>query len=340
MYFDRSSELPVVPANATGPSCRARYRLLDWIGIGGMGEVFQAYDQVRGCTVALKRAQTPGSMPAARFPASPDRVNASAENGSASQPLRTVSLSRPRRDDTAAARVSNMRYLRVTREFRILANLQHPAIVHVLDQGFDCHGRPFFTMELLAEARHLDVAARELSRPSRIGLLLQILQGLTYLHGRSVLHRDLKPENILVQPGPDGQQIKMIDFGLATGLSEGRPEPAGSIGYMAPEVLLGSPASVAADLFSVGVMMYELLIGRHPLACHDMFDRLRGFVGATPIFCYDEQIGPELSAVLRRALHRDPAQRFRSAAAFQQALVSAAGPFRSALKTASPALMM
>lgn len=219
--------------------------------------------------------------------------------------------------------------LHLTQEFRTLAGLRHPHIVSVLDYGFDKDRQPFFTMELLATAVTLDVAARAVPVAGRVTLLLQILQALAYLHRRSVLHRDLKPSNILVIPGPGGPQVKLLDFGLAMltqDMQRQFAEVAGTLGYMAPELLFGAPPSRSSDLFAVGVMAYELLVGTHPLGQRPTAVLMQEFLGTAPIFSEDvPELGELLSAVLRRALCRNPVDRYLDAAAFALDLATAAG---------------
>jgi serine/threonine protein kinase/tetratricopeptide (TPR) repeat protein len=150
--------------------------------------------------------------------------------------------------------------LLLAREFKILASLRHPNIISVLDYGFDDQKQPFITMELLHGAHDFLEAGYEQPLERQGELLVHLLQALAYLHRRGILHRDLKPANVLVNA--EGQ-VKVLDFGLALEHEQSK-ELAGTLAYIAPELLRGEPASVAADLYSVGVMAYELLTGRHP----------------------------------------------------------------------------
>jgi serine/threonine protein kinase len=218
--------------------------------------------------------------------------------------------------------------LHLAQEFRTLAGLRHPHIVSVLDYGFDPGKQPYFTMEFLQNARTLDEAAGRHPFEVRVGLLLQILQALTYLHQRGVLHRDLKPGNILVVEGPRGPHVKLLDFGLARIARSPRSEHAevaGTLGYIAPEVLGGAHASEQSDLFAVGVMAHEILVGAHPLGALPTQELVRTFLEPRPIFSDDERLGTALNAVLRRALCREPSERYPDAASFAQALLRATG---------------
>lgn len=375
------------------PSPHPRYRLLECIGKGGMGEVFRTQDRLTGQVVALKRVcmpqrrvrlelvrsetsqihiEQPASVPEKAIAPSPSQAPPPALLGSvlgldptaaaarmadrnvgpASPALRQVP-NRPSlpigRAETVAAPAGVLGVevaqavasyeptsdpadqalrLHLTQEFRTLAGLRHPHIVSVLDYGFDRVKKPYFTMELLDGAGPLQATARGQPFAVRLGLILQILQALTYLHRRGILHRDLKPSNILVLSGPGGPQIKLLDFGLAMftrDLGSQFAEIAGTVGYMAPEVLVGAQPSVASDLFSVGVMAHELLLGTHPLGERSTGALLQEFLGSAPIFTEDAGLGDALSAVLRRAMCRTPDDRYIDAAAFCHDLARAAG---------------
>src|SRR5207237_4823024 len=120
-------------------------------------------------------------------------------------------------------------------------------IISVRDYGCDAERTPFFTMELLVGASPLLTACQGRPFAERAALLFQVAQALAYLHRRAVLHRDLKPPNILVVPSGDGPCVKVLDFGLAVLRKQeavgGTLELAGTIAYMAPEVLHGGSPS-------------------------------------------------------------------------------------------------
>lgn len=304
-----------------------------------MGEVFRAFDRLTGQTVALKRVLL--SLPAASpTPSLADSGLTSLGQAPtlAPQALASGPLSGSARaaspitafDAFAAAHSAQLHTLRVhlTQEFRTLAGLRHPHIVSVLDYGFDRDQQPYFTMEYLADAEPLDKAARGQPPSVQVSLLLQVLQALSYLHRRGVLHRDLKPGNILVVSSDSGLQVKLVDFGLALlsqDLRSRSAEIAGTLGYMAPEVLTGGAPSAASDLFAVGVMAHELLVGAHPLGAHETRVLIRELLKQSPIFSADDRLSAPLSAVLRRALDRSPHERFPDAAVFGKELARAAG---------------
>lgn len=152
-------------------------------------------------------------------------------------------------------------------EFQTLASLRHPNIISVIDYGFDIDGQPYFTMTLLEHRLSLVDHAAGLSVPARMTLVVEILRALAYLHRRGIVHRDLKPSNVLV---PNGQ-VKVLDFGLSSGRGS-TPGVAGTLAYMAPEVLRGAGASEASDLYAIGVIAYELVSGKLPFRGADTQD--------------------------------------------------------------------
>src|SRR5579859_8170992 len=115
-------------------------------------------------------------------------------------------------------------------------------------------------MSLLEGARELTTVAHQYDLTGQIDFLLHVLQALAYLHRRGILHRDLKPANILID---QAGQVKLVDFGLAVDVTEAST-PAGTLNYMAPEVLNGQRAIVQSDLYALGVILYEFFAGRRP----------------------------------------------------------------------------
>jgi len=161
--------------------------------------------------------------------------------------------------------------LRMARERRILAALTHPNIARLYDAGLTAEGRPFLAIEYV-EGRQIDDYCRErqLDLKSRLRLFAQVARGVAYAHTKLVVHRDLKPANILVTS--DGQ-VRLLDFGIAKLLDEGEAEGAQltefagralTPAYASPEQILGDPLTIASDVYSLGVILYELLAGRRP----------------------------------------------------------------------------
>ncbi len=247
-----------------------RYQLHESLGRGAMGAVYRATDRLTAQTVAVKR-------------------------------VTTVFESRPL--DSSTERFDTR--LALAREFKVLASLRHPHIISVLDYGFDEVGQPFVTMELLQEARPFVLAGQGEPLERKIELLVELLQALAYLHRRGILHRDLKPGNVLVDANG---RVKVLDFGLAA-KSEQAKEIAGTIAYMAPEVLQGKQVTVASDLYAVGVMAYELIAGRHPFDVRDTNHLVRAILNSNPDLAllyaqtYHGDLIPELDGGLGDTLH-------------------------------------
>jgi serine/threonine protein kinase/tetratricopeptide (TPR) repeat protein len=219
-----------------------RYELKDKLGEGGMGEVYTAYDRLTGDTIALKL------------------VNDS-DNGDATDAAANAAPSPTVTDDL-------QRRVALAREFQVLASLRHPHIISVLDYGFDTFDdsstqqhQPYLTMELLPSAQHyLHYGSQLPGLEAKLTLTNQLLEALSYLHRRGILHRDLKPANVLVT---QNGLLKVLDFGIAAEVGQ-EEVTAGTLLYMAPEVLAGNPPQRSSDLYAVGVMLYELLSGHHP----------------------------------------------------------------------------
>jgi serine/threonine protein kinase len=211
-----------------------RYRILDFLGRGGAGTVWRAHDLLSG-PVAVKRLhRTLEDL--ARLPATAGTPSSAARHELA---------------------------LSLAHEFQTLASVRHPHVISVLDYGFDAERRPYLAMDLLEDAKHLVEAGAGQPLPVQVELLLQTLKALAYLHRRGIIHRDLKPANVLVAHG----QVKVLDFGLAVGREHvHRAQPAGTPGYLAPELFEDQPPSEVTDLFSVGAMAAQMMFGRLPHA--------------------------------------------------------------------------
>lgn len=240
-----------------------RYKILEKLGVGGMGEVYRAYDRLSGQHVALKRVLF--------------------------------------EQDTD----SELR-LALTHEFKTLASLRHPNIINVLDYGFYETGLPFYAMEYLEDHRTILQAAENLSEEAKIDLIIQLLQGLAYLHRRGLLHRDLKPSNVLVV----NDSVRLIDFGLVAKLEQSFG-PAGTFAYMPPEIFTGMAASEASDLYSAGLIAYEMLTGDHPFDVHQEPRALiSDILNVEPDLSL---VPPHLQPILQQMLKKFPEDRFPSA---------------------------
>ena len=266
-----------------------RYTLQERLGAGGMGEVFRAHDRLEARPVALKRITANGK--------NLDFTVRAGTGGS---------------DDELRAALS--------REFRILASLRHPYIISVLDSGFDEARLPYYTMDLLENAETILEAARRAGSPGTVPMLIQLLQALSYLHRRGIIHRDLKPANVLVAHG----QVTVLDFGVA--VADASLEiAAGTLAYMAPEVIAGEPPSPQADLYAVGVMAFEMLTGEHPLNDSGSGKNLlvRALTMPPRMHLLEQQ--PQYAGIIGRLLAKDARDRYPDAAAVISALAKAEG---------------
>ena len=223
-----------------------RYQLEEKVGAGGFGEVFRASDPLLKRTVAIKVMRMDTSEKSA------DRVKKS------------------------------------LREARSASALNHPSIVTIHDVGQQ-QGLAYIVMEWIeGQTLREKIASTRISSPQFVNFSRQIASALGRAHTAGIVHRDLKPENIMVRPD---NVVKILDFGLASqrpSATISQTETAtgkmmGTMSYMAPEQLNGEPADAASDLFSLGIVLYEMATGMHP------------FAAATPF------------ATMQRVLHTDPA---------------------------------
>lgn len=214
--------------------------------------------------------------------------------------------------------------LDLAREFRTLASLRHPRIIDVLDYGFDEELQPYFTMRLLKNAQTIIEEGRTMALDERIGLLIQTLQALSYLHRRGVLHHDIKPGNILVVEG----EVKLLDFGLSVIIEHDTPrvmeEIGGTLPYLAPELLEGEAASKSTDLYAVGVIAFELFAGHHPFDTSDpkvLFDDILN----TPAPVWSIAVEDNLAEVLERLLAKSENERYNDAEKVMRDLYAVTG---------------
>lgn len=203
------------------------YLIHEQLGEGGMGAVYHATQLVSGQAVALKliKLSSEGLHLASQSPT----------------PMET-----------------KLR-LALAREFQTLASLHHPNVIRVLSYGFDNELGSYFTMDLLDRPKTLLQAATRLPLQEKIHLLSQLFRALIYIHQRGILHRDIKPSNVLVVEG----EVKVLDFGIAVATA-GATDLAGTLDYMAPELLQRKAATASSDLYSAGVLMYQVLTGTFP----------------------------------------------------------------------------
>ena len=215
---------------------------------------------------------------------------------------------------------------RMARERTILASLSHPNIAHLYDAGLTAAGQPFLAIEYV-EGTHVDVYCRErqLGIPARLELFAQAARAVAYAHGKLVVHRDLKPANILVNA--EGQ-VRLLDFGIAKLLEDGEAREtrftelsgrALTPDYASPEQIQGEPLTVVSDVYSLGVILYELLCEQRPYRLQRdsrgaLEDAILQADPPLPSTVSDVQRRPalrgDLDTVVLKALKKKPAERY------------------------------
>ncbi|WP_429459160.1 Stk1 family PASTA domain-containing Ser/Thr kinase [Microbacterium sp. ZKA21] len=268
-----------------------RYRVDQLIGHGGMAKVYRGYDLTLGRDVAIKILD-------------PDLARDTA--------FRT----RFRLEAQAASRMS------------------HPSIVRVFDAGEDVSGAqpvPYIVMELV-EGTLLKaiIADGPVPAADAVRYVDGILEALEYSHKAGVIHRDIKPGNVMVTPKG---QVKVMDFGIARAVSDSSSTVAettqiiGTAAYFSPEQAKGEPVDGRTDLYSTGVVLYELLTGRQPFRGDSPVAVAYQHVSETPVPPTEvNELSPgALDPIVLRALAKDPYQRYPDAASFRAALDTAFG---------------
>ncbi|BCI56185.1 protein kinase [Mycolicibacterium litorale] len=224
-------------------------------------------------------------------------------------------------------------------EARSAAALSHPNIVAVHDYGED-DGRPFIVMERLPGRTLGDVIAQGPMSPAQVRSMLdEVLAALEVAHAAGVLHRDIKPGNILLSA--DANSLKVADFGIAkTGGAAHTMtgQIVGTLAYMSPERVTGAPASVADDLYAVGVMAYEALLARRAFPQDNPAAVARAIMDdpPPPVTAFRADVDPFLAGVIDRAMSRDPRRRFASATQMRAALAGDHGALTSGPAPVTP----
>ncbi len=271
------------------------YEIVGPIGAGGMGEVYRARDPRIGRDVAIK------ILPAA-FSSDPDRLR------------------------------------RFEQETRAVGALNHPNILVIHDIGTH-EGAPYVVSELLeGETLRGRMDSGALPQRKAIEYGVAVAQGLAAAHAKRITHRDLKPENIFVTA--DGR-VKILDFGLAKLTQPERPSDdatvdaaptgtevgavLGTIGYMSPEQVRGQPADHRADIFSFGVVLYEMLAGHRAFRGQSAIETMHAILKDEPpdLSALNQNVAPALERLVRRCLEKNPEERFQSASDLSFALESA-----------------
>ncbi len=248
-----------------------RYSIRGVIGVGGMGVVLHAEDRLTQTPVAIKSLAIEPAML-----------------------------------DMLTSGGTDLR-LALAREFQLLATARHPNIVSMLDYGFTAAGQPFFSMEYLPDSVSLVQYVQAQPDVDLLPLLWQALQALRYLHRRGILHRDLKPDNILVLS--DGT-VKLLDFGLARMRESYTDEQlVGTLPYIPPEVWAGAAHTEASDLYTLALIIYEILNGAYPFELDDV-ESLATAIQTQPLPVEQLPTSPAIKTILARLLAKSPDQRY------------------------------
>lgn len=270
-----------------------RYELLQVLGGGGMGIVYKAYDPVLERLVAIK----------------------------------TVRDHRPRQADARSAEL----HQRLKREASLGKRLTHPNIVHV--HQCICHpSYCYIVMEFVdgkSLGAHLDTGHR-FAIPEIQRLMHQLLSALDYAHRHGVVHGDVKPGNLLLA---SSGELRVTDFGAAhldRATQEQSQALTGTPSYMAPEQCLGLAGDSRADIFSTGVILYQLLTGDKPFTGSSAKTRMHNVLQTMPAdpSRVAPLLPPQVGAVVLKALAKRPEERFATARAFDEALTTALALFR------------
>ncbi len=288
MFDLEPTPLPRPPVELTRYTVAGRYVLEGPLGEGGMGRVHRVRHRHLGRAFALK----------------------------------VIAPSFRDADDARA---------RFTQEARLASELRHPNIVQVVDFGDDPVLGVYMVMELIEGAPLIDPAAPPASLARVCEYLRQIADALDHMHRLGVLHGDLKPENILVvaerEAGRSRATVKLLDFGLARRIDHAGDEPlSGSPAYIAPERIAGGAASVASDVYALGILAYELIAGAPPFVgeltevlqrhLHEAPAPLRTSGGGEPV-------DDALAGLVARAIAKTPGDRHRTVADFRYELHNA-----------------
>jgi serine/threonine protein kinase len=201
---------------------------------------------------------------------------------------------------------------RFYREARACARLRHPSIVTVYDLG-EAGNVAFIAMELLSglDFRKLIERRVEIALATKLKAMVEICEGLAHAHRHSIVHRDIKPSNLFLT---DENRAKILDFGIAR-LPSSTLTVVGHIlgtpNYMAPEQILAKHPDFRSDLFSAGVVFFELLVFHHPFFAHAIPERI---VEGEPdsLFDHDTNLPPALGRIFLRAMAKDPNARYKS----------------------------
>lgn len=226
---------------------------------------------------------------------------------------------------------------RFENERKILAKLTHPNIAQLLDGGTSENGQPFLVMEYVDGIPITEYCDKnDLDLNERINLVLQVCSAISFAHRSLILHRDIKPDNLLVT---DDGVVKLLDFGIAKLLDDQEMNQTATQimtrRYASPEQILGKAISTQSDVFSIGVLTYELITGSHPYSYKSQLEREQKVVSglytkitskkqieASGLSQLDNNLGGDLAIIIEKVLSVDLSRRYSSAEAFAEDLTN------------------
>ncbi|CAN5285149.1 hypothetical protein BH10CYA1_BH10CYA1_46440 [soil metagenome] len=276
-------------ANSDVERLAETYEFLEEIGSGSIGIVYKARHRILNHTVAIKTLRA-GSMDAA----------------------------------------SQKRF---EQEAKLVSSLNHPGIVRLRDFGSTESGQLHMVLDFVG-GQSLDQSLSwqgALSVEDSLEIITQVCDAMEYAHQKDIVHRDIKPSNIMFFRSENSLQVKVLDFGIAKALDLSSLNSAaltktgeifGSPLYMSPEQASGKKLDARSDIYSLGIVMYEILSGASPFAGKTAFDIINSQIAqeVPPLSSTVKPISPHLDAVVAKALAKKPEDRFQSMSEFRQAL--------------------